>query len=390
MSTDIDAVLQRYPHLSFRRQWAETPELSCMLGKVEAIVDAISGLPILPEFRQSLHTLSLRKGAQATTAIEGNTLTDEDVQRVQAGEVLPVSKEYEQRELQNIMEAFNTLLKEILGSEKVEMITPELLQRFHEMIGRGLGARFHAVPGQFASSQRVVGPYRAPTPEHVRALVEQLCIWLRREFHYPNQTFSDAVIQSIVTHLYIEWIHPFDDGNGRTGRLVEFYILMRAGLPSMASHLLANHYNDTRAKYYHLIQHAGETQNLTPFLLYAVGGLVDGLMKTLEAIHENAMEQMWRVLVYGKFDALKPERRGAFRRRRSLALALPLERSISYDDIPNLTPELATAYAEANPRTVQRDIRELVAMDLAVRNAGLIKANRKLLDVTVAQRRKKR
>jgi len=41
-------------------------------------------------------------------------------------------------------------------------------------------------------------------------------------------------------------IHPFGDSNGRTARLIEFYILLRAGLPDMVSHILSNHYNDTR------------------------------------------------------------------------------------------------------------------------------------------------
>ena len=65
-----------------------------------------------------------------------------------------------------------------------------------------------------------------------------------------KQSFQDPVIQAIVAHVYIAMIHPFGDGNGRTARLIEFYILLRAGLPDMASHILSNHYNDTRQEYY--------------------------------------------------------------------------------------------------------------------------------------------
>lgn len=76
------------------------------------------------------------------------------------------------------------------------------------------------------------GPYRCPDPRDVVELVSRLCDWLRREFAYSsgNQTFADAVVQAIVTHVYIEWIHPFGDGNGRTGRLLEF----STRLPEMA------------------------------------------------------------------------------------------------------------------------------------------------------------
>jgi Fic family protein len=43
-----------------------------------------------------------------------------------------------------------------------------------------------------------------------------------------------GVIKSIIAHLYLAWIHPFGDGNGRTARLLEVRFLMEAGVPSAA------------------------------------------------------------------------------------------------------------------------------------------------------------
>ena len=64
--------------------------------------------------------------------------------------------------------------------------------------------------------------------------------WLPQEFGFAanqQQTFLvDAVVQAIVTHVYLEWIHPFGDGNGRTGRLLEFYILLRWGIRHRVPH----------------------------------------------------------------------------------------------------------------------------------------------------------
>jgi Fic family protein len=59
-----------------------------------------------------------------------------------------------------------------------------------------------------------------------------------------------ALMKAILTHLYIAWIHPFGDGNGRTARLAELQILLAAGMPMPASHLLSNHYNTTRTDLY--------------------------------------------------------------------------------------------------------------------------------------------
>jgi Fic family protein len=381
--TNIDDTLMAYPHICFQRRWEMGGELNYMLGECDAMAYALSGSPLLPEYRETLHALSMQKGAQATTAIEGNTLSDEEIERVWKKESLQPSQAYQQREVESALAAFNTLLTEIVRGS-TELVTPQLLLRFHEMIGRDLGEHFGAIPGQFASARRQVGPYRAPAHEHVPALVARLCDWLRTEFHYPNQRFSEAVVQAIVTHVYIEWIHPFDDGNGRTGRLVEFYILMRAGLPSLASHLLANHYNNTRPEYYRQLQKGKQERDLTSFLLYAITGLRDGLRKAVSEVQLNSHEQMWRVLVFERFAAKPIKNRVVFRRQRAIALALPLHLPVRYADVPSLNEELAAAYAGASHRTLSRDIAELDRLNLIVREPGLIRANRALLDGTLA------
>jgi Fic family protein len=388
MTPDDDMLAGRYPHLRFARHWA-AERLEYQLGQCDAMVEALSLAPLLPATRAQLHSLSMQRGAQATTAIEGNTLSDEEVERVARGESLPPSKEYEQREVRNILGAFNALLKEIIDDNKTELISPTLLLRFHEMIGRDLGEPFAAIPGRFARSQRVVGPYRAPAPDDVPALVERLCTWIREEFHFPQQRFSEAVIEAVVTHVYIEWIHPFDDGNGRTGRLVEFYILMRAGLPSVASHLLANFYSETRAEYYRQLQRAKQEQSLSDFLVYAVTGLRDGLTRAMHEAQRNAREQMWQVLVYDKFGERVKKRRDVFRRQRDVALALPLDRDIRFVEVKTLTPRLATAYSDATERMILRDLTELERLELIVRGPGLVRANSDLLSSTFARRRKR-
>ncbi|MSR36778.1 MAG: Fic family protein, partial [Gemmatimonadetes bacterium] len=223
-------------------------------------------------------------------------------------------------------------------------------------------------------------------PADVPALVQSLCGWLRDEFRYSEQRFGDAIIQAIVTHVYIEWIHPFDDGNGRTGRLVEFYILLRAGLPSIASNLLANHYNQARSEYYRQLHVAKQQRDLTGFIEFAVGGLRDGLRATLNTVQQNALEQMWRVLVYDTFGERTIKNRAVFRRQMAVALALPLDRPIRFDEVSDLSDELDTAYSEASQRTVLRDLAELERLNLLIREPGLVRANRSLLDGAIPRK----
>lgn len=108
---------------------------------------------------------------------------------------VPPSKEYLKIEVNNILDAFNSLLREIVTKNKEEIITPELIRNFHKMIGQNLGEHFGAIPGRFREDRRYVGPYLAPEHRYVPGLIDKLCAWIRKEFHYySGQTFKTAVI----------------------------------------------------------------------------------------------------------------------------------------------------------------------------------------------------
>src|SRR3954471_974864 len=84
-------------------------------------------------------------------------------------------------------------------------------------------------------------------------------------------TFTFAILKAVLAHLYIAWIHPFGDGNGRTARLIEFELMVRAGVPLPAAHLLSDHYNRTRAVYYIELDKTSHGHfELEPFVRYAL------------------------------------------------------------------------------------------------------------------------
>ncbi|TAE89039.1 MAG: Fic family protein [Bacteroidetes bacterium] len=385
--------LQReYPNLMFRRHWDLSAKSLLLLGQCEAYVKAINNTPILPHHYGQLMNVALMKGAQATTAIEGNTLSDEEVQKIMDNQKLPPSKEYQAIEVGNILTAFNELLSEIVNANVDHFISIDLLLRFHKMVGQNLGEHFAAIPGQLRNSDVIVGRYRCPDHRDVPILLEQLCEWLRKEFKYGQmeQSFSEVVIQAIVTHVYIEWIHPFGDGNGRTGRLVEFYILLRGGNPDIASHILSNYYNMTRTAYYLQIEKATENRNLSNFIEYALLGFRDGLEQTLDVIQKSQFQNTWQKLIYDKFDAIRQGSQDkVFRRQRTLALEIPFDKEFTISQVSNLSVPLAKQYSGAGvtEKTVQRDVEKLVELEL-VRKSGVgYIANTDILRSMIAKRR---
>jgi Fic family protein len=382
---------REYPHLTFSRQWTLSPKALILLGQCEAYVQAINNTPILPQHYGQLMHVALMKGAQATTAIEGNTLSEEEIRRIMDNEKLPPSKEYQAIEVGNILKAFNDLLEEIVKSNVDHYITLPLLLRFHNMVGQNLGEHFNAVPGRLRNADVVVSRYRCPDHRDVPILIERMCAWLKQEFKYgqSEQSFSEVLIQAIVSHVYIEWIHPFGDGNGRTGRLLEFYILLRGGNPDIASHILSNYYNLTRAEYYRQIEKATESRDLSAFIDYALLGFRDGLAQTLEVIQKSQFQNTWQKLIYDKFDGIRRDsREDVFRRQRTLALEMPIDRTFSLSEVSSLTVVLAKQYAtKLSDKTIQRDLDKLIELGLVRKTNQAYIANTDSLRSMIAKRR---
>jgi Fic family protein len=369
-----------FSHISFKKNWDYSQNSLYFLGQINATINAISITPLLPSYYNQLLNVSLKKGAQATTAIEGNTLSDEEIEKIQKGEPLPPSKEYLGIEVKNILDAFNEIREEIIFNAKSDLISPKLILDFNNRVGRNLGDHFQGVPGQFRSHNVVVGKYRAPDYKYIPELIDKLCVFLKEEFHYEKgQKFGQAVIQAIITHVYLEWIHPFGDGNGRTGRLLEFYLLMRAGNPDIASHILSNHYNDTKNEYYRQLDNAGERGDLTEFIEYAFQGVRDGLMNTISVIQHNLLTISWQKLIYDKFSDLDYRLINVFKRKRRILLNFPIDKTLSMDEIFFHNPETAKEYGGLSERTLKRELNEFITMGLLIPDDNKYKANTDLL-----------
>ncbi|HNK99189.1 MAG TPA: Fic family protein, partial [Chitinophagales bacterium] len=292
------------------------------------------------------------------------------IERVIAGEDLPPSQGYQQREVKNVVDALNSILFDVLDGQANKLISKELILTFHQLIGKNLGETFAAIPGKFRNNEVIVNRYRCPDHRDVEPLIDKLCAWMQDEFAFgkKRQAFHNVLIQAIVCHVYLEWIHPFSDGNGRTGRLLEFYILIRGGNPDIASHILSNYYNQTRPQYYYYLDKAAKDESLTSFIEYALVGYRDGLQGKLKEIQNSQFENTWQRHVYDTFDNLKNTKRNVvFRRQRRLALNLPLKKEFSAEEVGEISIPLAKLYGGISLKTIQRDLNKLEQIELIKR-----------------------
>ncbi|MGH7157270.1 MAG: Fic family protein [Candidatus Saccharimonadales bacterium] len=156
-----------------------------------------------------------------SNAIENSTLTLKETEKIllelEVARNIDVREVYEARNLARVVEY-------IRGKSQGEDISPELILLLHQML---LGGIDDSIAGRFRRINEYVrvGTHIAPDPTHIERLLEQALI----DYASDHQTFFSDKIAKF--HLEFETIHPFNDGNGRIGRVLINYQLLRLGFP---------------------------------------------------------------------------------------------------------------------------------------------------------------
>lgn len=379
---------QSHPWLTFRLDLDRAPaELFLLVGEAVSKCEHLAGVPLKPALQKHFNQLFLAKGALATTAIEGNTLTEEEVlQHIRGTLKLPTSKEYLAREVNNIILVANDVWKDQSGRYK--SLSPELVREFNRRILDGLTLEPHVVPGEPRTYSVGVGSYRAAPAADCDYLIDRLCTWLNEEppEEASERRMTNAIVKAVVAHLYLAWIHPFGDGNGRTARLMEFQILVQAGVPMPAAHLFSNYYNSVRAEYYRQLERASATKgDIFPFLLFAVRGFVEGLREQIALVREEQLSAAWKDYVNEVFE----NRRSKSDLRR---MHLVLDLSVLPDPVPRsklqeISPRAARAYASRTGKTLTRDVNWLESEGLVIATPTGYQANRERMRAFLPWRR---
>lgn len=372
---------ESHPWLTFQLNLQEASyRFWLLLGEAQSKCNHVAGVPLLPAVAAHLHQVFLAKGALATTAIEGNTLSEEEAFKRVRGELpLPPSRAYLGQEIDNVVKACNLIAQRLFQGKNPNLTVAEVME-YNRLVLEKLPQAEDVNPGEIRQHSVGVGGYRGAPAVDCAYLLGRLCDWLNQDFNPPTAYYRIAfgVLKAIIAHLYLAWIHPFADGNGRTARLLEMKILLSVGVPFTAAHLLSNHYNQTRSEYYRQLDlaHRSGGQAL-PFIEYALQGFVDGLTAQIQVIKEQQIHVHWINYIYDRFR--NQDKKTDVRRRR---LALDLARQsepVPVAQIRYITPRMAEAYANRGDRTVERDVSFLEEMQLVIRTAKGVRANQALM-----------
>jgi Fic family protein len=252
-----------------------TPALLARVEAIAALRERIQGAAVQVAWIPALQKDTRARNAHSSTAIEGNPLTLEQVRAVEAGEALPVPARI-RREVVNYFAALRYIEKR---AAKKRLAHEDVL-RLHGIVAGEVMDQGEA--GRYRTIRVRVGTYAPPPPEEVSGLMLEFLEWWN-----DDAPVLSPVLSSAIVHYRFEAIHPFADGNGRTGRALALWELYRRGFDSHHIFSVDEFYWEDRPRYYAALQAVRrQADDLTSWLEYSAGGLQQTLERAWQRIQQ--------------------------------------------------------------------------------------------------------
>ena len=256
--------------MSYSPQFTITPVLLARVEQIAALRERIQAATVEVPWIPALQKDTRTRNTHSSTAIEGNPLTLEQVRAVEEGREIPAIAARAKREVVNYFAGLRFVEKQAGKTP----ITHEEILHLHKIIAGDVMDQGTA--GRYRTIAVRVGKYLPPPPPDVSGLMFELLTWWNKESARLSPVLSSAIV-----HYRFESIHPFADGNGRTGRALALWELYRRGFDTHHIISVDEFYWENRPRYYTALDAVRrEGEDLTGWLEYAA----EGLQLTLERV----------------------------------------------------------------------------------------------------------
>lgn len=214
----------------------------------------------IPNQGMLINTLPLLE-ARASSEIENIVTTTDKLFRNVGSEdhADPATKEA-LRYGRALFEGFKTLNEHPLSTRTAERICSTI---------KGVEMTVRKVPGTALVNNATKEIVYTP-PENENRLRDLLANW---EQYIHAETDMDPLIRLAIGHYQFEAIHPFTDGNGRTGRVLNSLFLIQEGLLTLPILCLSRYIIENQAGYYRLLRNVTSDKEWEPWLLYIIKGV---------------------------------------------------------------------------------------------------------------------
>lgn len=251
---------------SYSPPYKITSETLRIISEISEILGELKSLRIVkpnPTLRRQNSILTI----QGSLAIEGNSFSLDQVSAVLEGKrVLGKSKEIQ--EVKNAIECYSRL-------QKLDPFSSKSLLTAHKLLMKELMPN----PGSYRTGS--VGILKGSKVAHIAPKASNVPELMKQLFGYLKKSKDLALIKSCVFHYELEFIHPFQDGNGRMGRLWQTLILAHTH-PVFEFIPVESQIHRHQADYYSVLEACDKKGDSTEFILWMLEIILQSLKEFLK------------------------------------------------------------------------------------------------------------
>lgn len=273
---------------------AKHTEAVRLLGKIDGITH------LLPD-RDWFLLMFRRKDAASSSQIEGTNATIMDV--IEVGNVEPRGNL--PPDVDDIVHYVRALDYGFARSKELSL-SSRFIKELHRELMRGARSTQHSFPGEFRTSQNWIGGTSPGTARYVPPPVEDM---LRAMSDLENFIHADddflPLVKAGLIHAQFETVHPFTDGNGRTGRMLVTMFLWNNNLLEIPILYLSSYFKQNQQTYYDCLDgyHQGKVIEWLDFFLDGVITTAGSVIDTCARITELRQRDMEKTQKLGKTSA---------------------------------------------------------------------------------------
>jgi len=252
-----------------KRVLKSLPSAHAALAELKGIASTMPNQSIL------INTLGLQE-AKDSSAIENIITTHDDLYKSELN--LDSYKSLNAKEVQNYITATKTgfdLLSE------TSLLTNRTILKIQELL-EGNKAGFRKLPGTALKNSKTGAIIYTPPqdPEEIKELMSNL----EKFINDKESNDFDPLVKMAVIHYQFESIHPFYDGNGRTGRIINILYLIQEKLQDLPILYLSSYIIKNKTDYYRLLQEVRTKNNWEEWLLFMIKAVDQTSRETIELI----------------------------------------------------------------------------------------------------------
>ena len=271
------AKLHKIPNLPLQQD-VETKVVLKRLNMVRSALAGLNGVAeSIPNERIILNTLSLQE-AKDSSAIENIVTTHDELYTSDS-----IIRQFTSQAAKEVYNYAQALLEGFDQVRESGLITINHILKLQALLEEN-DAGFRKVPGTALKHDLTGETVYTPPQEHDKII--ELMSNLETFINDGELTDLDPVVKMAIIHHQFESIHPFYDGNGRTGRIINILYLVKENLLKLPILYLSRYINQNKTTYYHLLQETRETNNWEPWILYMLDAVEETALQTSYIIKE--------------------------------------------------------------------------------------------------------